>query len=81
MILMELALVLAVVAVAALPWWRHSAEWGYVPGASAGALLTVVLLIAATDTESFGRATAHRGLAKPGIVTATASTATTPTDR
>ena len=43
----ELALLLAVTAVAAFPCWRHSAEWGYWPSASMGVLLFFVAILAA----------------------------------
>ena len=45
----ELAVVLAIAGVAAFPCWRHSAEWGYLPSASAGILL--IMVIAAVSSE------------------------------
>lgn len=46
---LELALVLAIVGVAAFPCWRHSAEWGYLPSASAGILLLMVIAAVSSD--------------------------------
>ena len=41
----ELAFLLAAAGVAALPFWKHSAEWGYWPSASLGISLLVVALL------------------------------------
>ncbi|HEV7372847.1 DUF3309 family protein [Arenibaculum sp.] len=38
-------LLLVLVVVAALPWWRHSREWGYVPGSLLFTLLLVWLVM------------------------------------
>lgn len=45
--LLGLAVLLATVGVAALPRWRHSRAWGYVPSAMAGILLVAVATVAA----------------------------------
>lgn len=47
--IVELALALAILGVAALPCWRHSADWGYLPSATAGALLMGVILLVGSD--------------------------------
>lgn len=45
----ELAVVLAIAGVAAFPCWRHSAEWGFLPSASAGVLLIMVIAAVSSD--------------------------------
>jgi hypothetical protein len=49
MVVFELAVLLALTSVAAFPCWRYSADWGYLPSASAGFLLLIVMLVAVTD--------------------------------
>ncbi|MCX7363042.1 MAG: DUF3309 family protein [Alphaproteobacteria bacterium] len=65
----ELAVVLAIAGVAAFPCWRHSAEWGYLPSASAGILL--IMVIAAVSSE---RTPSHnaRAAAQAPVLYATA---------
>jgi len=46
MAILELAVLLAVMAVAAFPCWRYSADWGYGPSASVGVLLLFVAIFA-----------------------------------
>ncbi|HTR86506.1 MAG TPA: DUF3309 family protein [Reyranella sp.] len=49
MAILELAVLLAVMAVAAYPCWRYSADWGYGPSASVGVLLLFVAIFAITN--------------------------------
>lgn len=45
----ELAVGLAIAGIAAFPCWRHSAQWGYLPSASAGILLIMVIAAVSSD--------------------------------
>jgi Protein of unknown function (DUF3309) len=38
--------ILIIFLVGALPNWRHSAGWGYIPSSGIGAVLLVVLILA-----------------------------------
>lgn len=40
-----LLVVLAVLAIAALPRWSHSASWGYYPSGGLGLILVIVLVL------------------------------------
>jgi hypothetical protein len=73
MVVFELAVVLAITSIAAFPCWRYSAEWGYLPSASAGTLLLVVMLVAVTD-KAPDRLARH-GVAAPTVKVAAAPTA------
>ncbi len=77
MVVFELAVLLAITSIAAFPCWRYSADWGYLPSASAGALLLVVTVMAVTD-KSPDRLAKH-GVAAPTVKVAAAPT--TDTDR
>ncbi len=72
MVVFELAVLLAVSSIAAFPCWPYSAEWGYLPSASAGALLLVVMLVAVTDK-------APDRLARHGVAAPTVKVAAAPT--
>jgi len=72
MVVFELAVLLAITSIAAFPCWRHSAEWGYLPSASAGFLLLVVMLVAVGD-KSTDRLARH-GIAAPSTKVAAAPT-------
>jgi uncharacterized protein DUF3309 len=49
MVVLELAVLLAFVSIAAFPCWRYSADWGYLPSAVSGVLLLAVTLVAVAD--------------------------------
>ena len=72
MVVFELAVLLAITSIAAFPCWRYSADWGYLPSASAGCLLLVVMAVAATDK-------APDRLAKHGVAAPTVKVAAAPT--
>jgi hypothetical protein len=72
MVIFELAVLLAICSVAAFPCWRYSVDWGYLPSASAGALLLVVMLVAVTDK-------APDRLARHGVAAPTVKVAAAPT--
>jgi len=72
MVVFELAVLLAISSIAAFPCWPYSAEWGYLPSASAGALLLIVMLVAVTDK-------APDRLARHGVAAPTVKVAAAPT--
>ena len=41
-----LIIILILLLIGALPRWPYSAEWGYGPGGSIGAILLIVLILA-----------------------------------
>jgi Protein of unknown function (DUF3309) len=55
MAILELAVVLALAAIAAFPCWRHSADWGYGPSVSIAAILMAVAVVAIIDGGSAPR--------------------------
>jgi len=61
MVVFELAVLLALVAVAAFPRWRHSADWGYGPSATAGVLLLIIMVVAMADKPP-DRVSRHSGV-------------------
>ena len=72
MVVLELAVLLAFVSIAAFPCWRYSADWGYLPSAVSGVLLLVMTLVAVTDKgpDRLGR----HGVAAPTVRVAAAPT-------
>jgi hypothetical protein len=72
MVVFELAVLLAICSVAAFPCWQYSVEWGYLPSASAGALLLVVMAVAVSD-KGPDRLARH-GVAAPTVKVAAAPT-------
>ena len=45
----ELAVALGVAGVAAFPCWRYSTGWGFLPSASAGILLMIVIVAVSSE--------------------------------
>lgn len=41
-----IVVLLALLAIGALPLWPHSSEWGYGPGGVVGVVLAIVLILA-----------------------------------
>ena len=74
MVVLELAVLLAFVSVAAFPCWRYSADWGYLPSAVSGALLLAVTLVAVTDRAP--DRLARHGVAAPTAVRVAAAPTT-----
>ena len=72
MVVLELAVLLAFVSIAAFPCWRYSADWGYLPSAVSGVLLLVMTLVAVTD-KGPDRLARH-GVAAPTVRVAAAPT-------
>ena len=72
MVVLELAVLLAFVSIAAFPCWRYSADWGYLPSAVSGVLLLVMTLVAVTDKGS--DRLARHGVAAPTVKVAAAPT-------
>ena len=72
MVVFELAVLLAITSIAAFPCWRYSADWGFLPSASAGFLLLVVMLVAVSDK-------APDRLARHGVAAPTVKVAAAPT--
>jgi hypothetical protein len=72
MVVLELAVLLAFVSIAAFPCWRYSADWGYLPSAVSGVLLLVMTLVAVTDKGS--DRLARHGVAAPTVRVAAAPT-------
>jgi hypothetical protein len=73
MVVFELAVLLVITSIAAFPCWRHSADWGYLPSASAGVLLLIVMLVAIGDKS------ADRQVVRHGVVGPTTKVAAAPT--
>ena len=71
MVVFELAVLLALTSIAAFPCWRYSADWGYLPSATTGALLLAVMVAAVTD-KGPDRASRH-GATGPTIKVAAQS--------
>jgi len=72
MVVFELAVLLAITSVAAFPCWPYSADWGYLPSASAAFLLLAVTLLAVSD-KAPDRLARH-GVAAPIVKVAAAPT-------
>ncbi|MBI3196481.1 MAG: DUF3309 domain-containing protein [Rhodospirillales bacterium] len=67
MLILGFTLLLVVIGIAIMPCWRHSAAWGYWPGACVGLLLVGVGAIAAGGRLGLSDAPAERLAAQPKI--------------
>jgi len=72
MVVFELAVLLAITSVAAFPCWPYSADWGYLPSASAAFLLLAVTLLSVSG-KAPDRLARH-GVAGPTVRVAAAPT-------
>ena len=60
MLILGLTLLLTAIGAAVMPCWRHSATWGYGPGACAGILLVCVGVFAASSRSGPSEARGER---------------------
>ena len=60
MLILGLTLLLTAIGAAVMPCWRHSATWGYGPGACAGILLVCVGIFAASSRSGPSEARGER---------------------
>jgi len=65
MLILGLTLLLAAIGAAVMPCWRHSATWGYGPGACAGILLVCVGVFAASSRSGPSEALGERLATQP----------------
>jgi hypothetical protein len=64
MMILALTVLLAAIGVVVMPYWRHSASWGYGPGAGIGLLLVGIGIFAVTGQAGGSEALGKR-LAMP----------------
>ena len=64
MIILAITILLAAIGVGVMPYWRHSASWGYGPGAGIGLLLVGIGIFAVTGQAGGSEALGKR-LAMP----------------
>lgn len=65
MLILGLTLLLTAIGAAVMPCWRHSATWGYGPGACAGILLVCVGVFAASSRSGPSEALGERLATQP----------------
>ncbi|TAJ42379.1 MAG: DUF3309 domain-containing protein [Reyranella sp.] len=65
MLILGFTLLLAAIGAAVMPCWRHSAAWGYGPGACVGILLVCVGIFAASSRSGPSEALGERLATQP----------------